>query len=35
MILSILPIQNVKDPSMYAGIGYYTRVTTATKGFNF
>lgn len=35
MILSILPIQNVKDSSMHAGIGYYTRVTIATKGFNF
>jgi len=35
MILGILPIQSVKDPSMHAGIGYYTRVTTATKGFNF
>lgn len=35
MFLSILPIQSVKDPSMHAGIGYNTRVTKATKGFNF
>lgn len=35
MILSILPIESVIDPPMHAGIEYYTRVTTATEGFNF
>ena len=35
MILSISPVQSVKGPSMHAGIGYYTRVTIATNGFNF
>lgn len=35
LILSILPIQSVKDPSIHTGIGFCTRVTAPTKGFNF